>query len=109
MTLPATISMHATAAAPQASATVTIDSRDRAGNWPITLRVGGLPPLPQGRYYEMFLTSRGSLVAACGTFRTDGGTTVVHLNVAYRLNEYSGWTIARGGPKRRQPLLSTVA
>ncbi len=102
--------MHATAAAPRATATVRVGSRDRAGNWPITLRVRGLPRLPRGGYYEMFLTDKGRPVASCGRFRTDGGTTVVRLNAPFRLGEYSGWTITRGGPHRpqSQPLLTTT-
>ncbi len=105
-----TFAMHATAAAPLATATVRVGSRDRAGNWPITLRVRGLPRLPRGGYYEMFLTNKGRPVASCGRFRTDGGTTVVQLNAPFRLGEYSGWTITREGPHQppSQPLLTTT-
>lgn len=89
------VTMHGTAAAPNAGATLRIGDRDGAGNRPITLRVRGLPPLPSGSYYEMYLTNKGRFVASCGTFRTDPGTTVVRLNVPFRLGEYSGWLIRR--------------
>lgn len=108
-TLPETIAMHPTTAAPRASATLTIGSRDRAGNLPITLHVSGLPALARGSFYEMYLTNESYLVAGCGTFKTDGGTTVVHLNVPYRLGEYSGWTITPAGRHQNQPLLTTNA
>jgi len=89
------VAMRATAAAPLAQAKLWIGARDHAGNWPVTLSVRDLPRLVAGSYYEMFLTDRGRLVGSCGTFRVDGGTTVVHLNVPYRLGEYSGWVIRR--------------
>jgi hypothetical protein len=103
------VAMHATAAAPGASAILRIGARDRADNWPLTLRVRGLPVLPTGSYYEVYLTSKGRLVAGCGAFRTDGGTTVIHFNVPYALDEYSGWIITRRRPDQppRVPLLTT--
>jgi len=96
-----TVAMHATAAAPLARATLRIGVRDQAGNWPITLSVHGLPPLPAGSYYEVLLTDRERIVGACGRFRTDGGATVVHLNDPYAVGEYSGWLIRRQQVDRR--------
>jgi anti-sigma-K factor RskA len=103
------VAMHATAQAPRARAMLRIGTRDRAGNWPVTLRVRGLPALPAGSYYEMYLTNKGHLVAGCGAFKTDGGTTVIHFNVPYQLGEYSGWTITRQRPQQppNAPLLTT--
>jgi len=89
------VTMHGTAAAPTAHATLRIGDRDAAGNWPLTLRVRSLPPLPAGSYYSMYLTNNGHIVARCGTFKADPGATVVRLNVPYRLGEYSGWIIRR--------------
>ena len=42
----------------QAGATATIDllARDAAGNWPMTLEVSGLPQLPDGETYTLWLT-----------------------------------------------------
>ena len=103
------VAMRATAAAPQARATLRIGDADDAGNWPMTLSVRGLPRLPAGGYYEMFLTEKGRVVGSCGTFRTTAGTTVVQLNDPYPLGEYSRWVIRReqrtGAPSR--PLLTT--
>lgn len=110
-TIQGTAAMHATAAAPGASGVLRIGARDRAGNWPIVLRVRGLPTLPRGSYYDMYLTNKGHLVGSCGTFKTDGGTTIVHLNVPYRLGEYSGWMIRREHAQQppSPPLLTTQA
>jgi Anti-sigma-K factor rskA len=105
----AVIAMHATAAAPAAHATLRVGARDRAGNTHIRLRVRGLPVLPSGSYYEMFLTDKNRVVGACGTFKTDGGDTIVDLNVPYRLGEYSGWLIRSEhlGTQSSPPLLSS--
>jgi hypothetical protein len=101
--------MRATAAALAAHASLRIGEPDAAGNWPVTLRVRGLPPLPVGSYYEMYLTNKGRIVGGCGTFETDPGTTVVRLNVPYRLSEYGGWLIRRERPHGLPgpPLLTT--
>jgi hypothetical protein len=108
-TIPGTAAMHATATAPGASGVLRIGARDRAGNWPIVLRVRGLRTLPAGSYYDMYLTDKGRLVGSCGTFKTDGGTTIVRLNVPYRLGEYSGWMIRREHAHQppSPPLLTT--
>lgn len=103
------VAMHATSAAPQAKATLRVGSRDRAGNWAVTLRVRDLPRLPANGYYEMLLTRNGRLVGSCGTFRADGGATVVHLNVPYRITDSSGWLIRRAtGDDHLGPLLLTT-
>ena len=103
------VALHATAAAPDARGTLRIGARDHAGNASLTLRVRGLPALPAGSYYRMYLTNKGRLVGSCGTFHTDGGETVVHLNVPYKLGEYSGWLIKREhlGQQPSAPLLTT--
>lgn len=108
-TIQSTAAMHATVAAPGASGVLRVGARDRAGNSPIVLRVRGLPTLPAGSYFDMYLTDKGRLVGSCGTFKTDGGTTVVRLNVPYRLGEYSGWMIRREHAHRppSPPLLTT--
>ena len=39
-----------------------------AGNWPMTLEVRGLPPLPDGETYSLWLTNDGKLADPCGSF-----------------------------------------
>jgi len=90
----AVVDMHGTAAAPTASATISLGSRDRAGNWPMLVRIKGLPALSRGSY-QVYLTKDGRPVASCGTFKVDGNTTLVRLNAPYDLDEYSGWMITR--------------
>ena len=103
------VAMHATSAAPDAKATLRVGSLDRAGNWSVTLSVRDLPRLPGNGYYEMLLTRRGRLVGSCGTFRADGGATVVHFNVPYRITDSSGWLIKRAiGDNHFGPLLLTT-
>jgi hypothetical protein len=106
----AVVAMHATAAAPGARGLLRIGERDQAGNWPLTLLVSRLPHLSTGSYYEIDLTDKGRLVGSCGVFTTDGGATVIHLNVPYKLGEYSGWIIRRQHPgiPPSQTLLSSA-
>ena len=84
---------------------------DKAGNWPMRFTVQGLPQLPRGGYYELYLTRHGRIAAACGTFNVHGGRTTVSLNAPYHLREYDGWVVTRHLPSRPQeasrPLLTT--
>jgi hypothetical protein len=108
--LPA-ISMHGTRAAPNALASIRLENVDSAGNWPMRLTVQGLPKLPSGGYYELYLTRRGHIAATCGTFNVHGGRTVVHLNAPYRLSRFDGWVVTRHLPGRpdqgTRPVLTT--
>jgi hypothetical protein len=103
------VAMHGTATAPRAHADLRIGARDAAGNWLLTMRVRGLPPLPAGAYYALELTRKGRIVVGCGTFKTHPGTTVVRFDVPFRLGGYSGWVVRREQPQRRPgpTLLST--
>jgi hypothetical protein len=105
-----TVKMHGTARAPEAVASLQVLEKDAAGNWPMLMRVRGLETLPKGEYYELFLTRKGKLGPACGTFRVDGGTTEVPLNAPYRLKQFDGWVVTRHVDGRRvanEPLLTT--
>ena len=105
-----TVKMHGTARAPEAVASLQVLEKDEAGNWPMLIRVRGLEQLPKGAYYELFLTRKGKLGPACGTFRVHGGTTEVPLNAPYRLKQFDGWVVTRhvdGGAVANVPLLTT--
>ena len=105
-----TVKMHGTARAPEAVASVQVLEKDEAGNWPMLIRVRGLATLPKGAYYELFLTRKGKLGPACGTFRVHGGTTEVPLNAPYRLKQFDGWVVTRhvdDRPVVNVPLLTT--
>ncbi len=90
-----------------AHASLAILRVDRAGNWPMVMKISGLAALPVGQTYALWLTRRGKLQASCGTFTVGKGTTTVDLNAPYRLKEYDGWIIVRSGTTK--PLLATTA
>ena len=105
------VSMHGTPAAPNALASIRLEDVDSAGNWPMRLTVQGLPKLPSGGYYELYLTRHGHIAATCGTFNVHGGRTVVSLNAPYRLNRFDGWVVTRHLPGQpdgaTRPVLTT--
>jgi len=90
-----------------AHASLAVLRADRAGNWPMVMKIAGLAALPTGQTYTLWLTKRGRLEASCGTFTVGDGTTTVDLNAPYHLKEYDGWIVVRSGT--RQPLLTTTA
>jgi hypothetical protein len=80
-----------------ATAWIDVFSRDEAGNWPMTLSVSGLAPLPKGQTYALWLTLNGKLAEPCGTFAVAPGTTKVPLSAPYPLKDYDGWVVVRSG------------
>lgn len=105
------IPMHGTRTAPNALASISLEDVDNAGNWPMRFTVQGLPKLPRGGYYELYLTRHGRIAAGCGTFNVHGGRTTVRLNAPYRLRSFDGWVVTRHLPGRPEeasrPLLTT--
>lgn len=96
----------AMAGAGGAQASLAVLDADRAGNWPMVMKISGLASLPAGQTYALWLTRRGRPEASCGTFTVGPGTTTVNLNAPYRLTEYDGWIIVRSG--NTKPLLTTT-
>jgi Anti-sigma-K factor rskA len=82
-----------------ASASIDVFAADEAGNWPMELSVTGLPALPEGKNYALWLTRNGSLADQCGTFTVANGTTVISLNAPFSLREYTGWVVVEAGSK----------
>jgi hypothetical protein len=78
-------------------ASLAIFAQDDAGNWPMELTVRGLPELPAGQSYELWLTKSGEPSARCGTFVVAGDKTVVPLNAPFRLRDFDGWVVTRTG------------
>ena len=105
------IPMHGTRAAPNALASISLQEIDKAGNWPMRFTVQGLPKLPRGGYYELYLTRHGHIGAACGTFNVHRGRTTVSLNAPYELRGFDGWVVTRHLPghpgEATRPLLTT--
>lgn len=104
------VSMHGTALAPHALASLRLAEKDESGNWPMQVVVRGLPKLPDKAYYELYLTRKGRPIAPCGSFLVHGGTTRVTLNAPYELKRFDGWVVTRqlrGQRETGEPLLTT--
>jgi len=100
------VSMDATAAAPGASASLTVFNLDDAGNWPMELAVVGLTPRGGDRPFQLWLTRNGKREALCGAFVTGAaGSAVVPMNAPYRFDEYDGWVVVQEDSET--PLLTT--
>ena len=93
-----TVTMAGTAGA---RAELDVFEKDQAGNWPMELRVEGLP---DGRY-ELWLTRAGKLAESCGVFAVKGTDTTVPLNAPFVLRDFDGWVIVRSG--QDEPVLTT--
>ncbi len=85
-----------------AEASLAVLAQDEAGNWPMRLRVEGLPAGPT---YELWLTRDGELAEPCGAFVVGPGETEVPLNAPYKLTQFRGWVVVRAG--QTVPLLTT--
>lgn len=94
------VEMRGAEAAPNASATIEIGERDEAGNWPMVMKVRGLPALPAGGRYLLYLTKNGQPRASCGSFRVHEGTTTAPLTAPYRFDRYDGWVVRADLPGR---------
>ncbi len=96
----AAIAMEAAPEARGASALVRIGEPDAHGNWPLRLEVSGLPSLPQGGYYVLWLAKDGEYGGTCGTFRVDEhGTADVEMNASYRLRDFDAWVVTARRPE----------
>jgi hypothetical protein len=90
-----TVALHGTGIAQNASARIDIGTLDSSGNWPMRVVLRGLPRLPNGSYYEMYLTRHGKPVAACGIFTVSGSPSTVHLTMPPTAQHWDGWIVAR--------------
>jgi hypothetical protein len=99
------VAMTGTPEASAARASLAVFDVDEAGNWPMELTVRGLPPLPPGDAYELWLTRGGKLAEPCGVFVVGSGTTVVPLTAPYQLRDFDGWVVVRQGST--EPVLTT--
>jgi hypothetical protein len=97
------VQMRGTGEAPKASASLAVARPDAVGNWPMRVTVVGLPELPRGGYYVLYLTRNGRPIAPCGIFRTQGPATSFRANAPYRRGEIDGWIVTRQGPGQRGP------
>lgn len=84
-----------------ATAQLDVFEQDAAGNWPMELRVSGLP---EGSY-ELWLARNGKLAEPCGAFLVAAGETTVPLNAPYTLKAFDGWVVVPSGTTT--PVLTT--
>ena len=97
------VKLTGTDLASDGQATLEIGSKDSHGNWPMVLHVSGLRSLPQGGYYDLYLSRGGKPIALCGTFNVRPGETVVRMNAAYELKRFDGWIVTRQLPGNHEP------
>jgi hypothetical protein len=91
-----TVKLSGTRLARGATGELELGKSDRHGNWPMVLHVRSLQKLPQGGYYDLYLTKGGKPVVLCGTFNVQG-ETVVRFSAAYELEHFdeNGWVVTR--------------
>lgn len=92
--------MHGTKLARGSLASIEVGRSGADGNWPMILNVTNLRPLPQGGYYELFLSRAGKPLALCGSFNAKNTETSVRLSAAYdlRSGKFDGWVVTRHLP-----------
>jgi hypothetical protein len=109
----ATVALQATEKAAGASGFLKLGSKNDAnGNWEMEIVVSGLPTLPEGGYYVLWLARDGKYAGTCGTFNVGGGTTTVRLTASYVLSEYDEWVVTAWLPDRdnaKAPWLLTAS
>jgi hypothetical protein len=89
----AAVVMESTAEAPGAAAVIRLGKKDASGNWTIELEAAGLPKLPRGDSYVLWLAKNGKYAATCGYFQLRDHAATVQMNGAYRLTDYDTWVI----------------
>jgi hypothetical protein len=99
------VELRGTALDRDAIGTLQLGKRDEDGNWPMVLRVKGLNDLPEGGYYDLYLTRDGEPRVLCGTFDVNDGEVVVRLSAAYDLSRFdrNGWVVTRQPPGHHEP------
>jgi hypothetical protein len=99
-----TLSLIGTKAAPGAFASLRIEPADAAGNWPMLISVTGLPKLPPGGYYTVYLVRHGKPLAPCGTFvvADKGSGAPVWLNAPYELHKGDSWVVTQQMPDHHE-------
>jgi len=91
-----TVAMQPTESARDAAAVIRVGAQDEeTGNWQLEIDVSGLPDLPEGEYYYLWLAKDGEWAASCGTFSVGEDPTTVRMTVSYRLPDYDAWVISR--------------
>ena len=87
-----------------AQAVLRVSHRDAAGNWPMQMKVRGLPQQQnQNAYYELWITRGGRPTDACGQFRVHGKTTNVTFSVPWSPKGIDGWVVTAQSANQQAP------
>jgi hypothetical protein len=88
-----------------ARGTLELGKADSGGNWPMLLHATRLRDLPEGGYYDLYLTKGGKPVVLCGSFNVRSGEAIVRFSAAYDLShfDHDGWVITRQLPSNHEP------
>jgi hypothetical protein len=88
-----------------ARGTLELGKADEGGNWPMLLHATRLRQLPEGGYYNLYLTKGGKPVVLCGSFNVRSGEAIVRFSAAYDLSHFDrdGWVITRQLPSNHKP------
>ena len=101
-----TVDLAPTASAPGAEAAVRVGNRDEeSGNVELLVDVSGLPRLPEGEGYALWLEQDGEWAATCGYFSVGEGTTTVRMTVSYQFRDFDAWIISAGNRDEEPPPL----
>jgi hypothetical protein len=108
-----TVEMHGLGPLAAAQASIAIGNQDAGGNYPMEMKVRGLPSLPKGGWYELLLSKDGRPTLTCGLFSADRGTVTVRLSVPYDLSQrpklFDGWVVLRRVPQQKNaPVVMTT-
>jgi Anti-sigma-K factor rskA len=96
----AAVAMQATKDAEGASAWIRLGPVDESGNQTVRLETSGLPELPDGGYYVLWLAQDGDYAATCGTFAVGEGDTWAEWTVSYDFRDYDTWVVTARFPDR---------
>ena len=80
-----------------AVASLRVGRPDSGGNWPLELRVSGLPRLAgENSYYELFVVANGKPSFPCGGFKVHAtAPATVDFSVPYEVESGTRWVLTR--------------
>jgi hypothetical protein len=99
-----TLTLKGTSAAPHAQATVDV-LQEVSGNYPMNVRVSGLPKVAAPQYYVVWLVRDGKPWAPCGQFvvSKQSGSLTLGLTAPYSLKPGDTWIVTRHTFGQRGP------